>query len=290
MNRFLKNPHDEFFKVVFSKKEVIKDFLKDFLKLEVDFSSLSLIPTEKKRYKKLFLDLAFKTKYKNKDTQIYLIFEHKSYPDKMVYFQILSYAMSIWEEEKENLTPIIPIIFYHGKNFEIKENFNDLFITQTPYNLNWKLKIFNLNKINDEKFLQCTNNLFLCSALFTMKHIFDETKKLKAIAKNFDKMSENEYFLIIEYISAYKDEKEEKIIDELIENKEKKVTILEKWINQGIEQGIQQGIEIGEKRGEKRGILKGKILTMLEFGLKKEEIAKKLNIEIKEIENILKEK
>ena len=118
MNRFLNNPHDEFFKLVFSRKDVVSEFLTSFLNLDINASSLSFIPLEKNtKYKKYYLDLAFKTKYKNTDTQIYLLFEHKSYPDKNVYFQILSYALSVWQEEKENLTPIIPIIFYHGKKF-----------------------------------------------------------------------------------------------------------------------------------------------------------------------------
>jgi predicted transposase/invertase (TIGR01784 family) len=302
MNRFLKNPHDEFFKTVFSKKEVIRDFLK-FIGVEVDYNSLTLLPTEKNtKYKKFYLDLAFKTKYKNKDAQVYILFEHKSYPDKKVYFQVLNYALSIWEKE-EKLTPIIPIIFYHGKNFKIVDNFEKLFSIKTPYNLNYPFKVVNLNEIEDEKLLTC-QNLFMCSALFTMKHIFDNIEKLKKVAQNFSKMSKDEYFLIIEYISAYKKENEEHIIDELIENKEDKVTILEKWIKEGMEKGLQQGLEQGLEQGlqqglkqgiqegikigEEKGILKGKILTMMEFGLKKEEIANKLNISLEKIEEILK--
>jgi len=310
LNRFLKNPHDEFFKVVFSKKEVVSDFLK-FIGVEVDYNNLTLLPTEKNtKYKKFYLDLAFKTKFKNEDAQVYILFEHKSYPDKKVYFQILNYAMSIWEKE-DKLTPIIPIIFYHGKKFEIVDNFAKLFKIDTPYNLNFPFKVVNLNEIDDEKLLTC-KNLFMCSALFTMKHIFEGIENLKKVAKNFSKMSKDEYFLIIEYISAYKKENEEKIIDELIESKEDKVTILEKWINegmkigieqglqQGLEQGLQQGLEQGLKQGLKqglerglkegmeKGIIKGKIITMMEFGLKKEEIAKKLNLTIEEIEKILK--
>jgi predicted transposase YdaD len=51
---------------------------------------------------------------------------------------------------------------------------------------------------------------------------------------------------------------------------------------------LQQGIEYGKKEGIKIGVLKGKILTMMEFGLKIEDISKKLNISKEEIEKILK--
>ena len=294
------HPHDDFFKLVFSKKEVMKSFIEEFMNdLEIDSSSLTLIPTEKNtKYKRFYLDLAFKTKYKNKDAQIYIVFEHKSYPDKMVYFQILNYALSIWQEEKENLTPIIPVIFYHGKKtFTIKNNFNTLFSINTPYNLNFPFKVINLTQIEDKRLLECSNNLFLCSALYTMKHIFDNLQKLKPIALNFSKMSKDEYFLIVEYISNFKEEKEEIILDEILP-KEQKMTIMEKWLKEGekkglkegLELGLQQGLQEGLKEGEKKGILKGKILAFLELGISIDEISKKLNIEKNEIENILKEK
>ena len=302
------HPHDDFFKLVFSKKEVIKSFIEEFMPdLKIDSSYLTLIPTEKNtKYKRFFLDLAFKTKYKDKDAQIYIVFEHKSYPDKTVYFQILNYALSIWQEEKENLTPIIPVIFYHGKkHFELKNNFDKLFSINTPYNLNLPFKVINLTKIEDKKLLECSNNLFLCSALYTMKHIFDNLQKLKPIALNFSKMSKDEYYLIVEYISNFKEEKEETVLDEILP-KEQKMTIMEKWkkearergmqeglqqgLEKGMQQGMQQGLQQGLLQGEKKGILKGKILAFLEIGINIDEIAKKLNIEKKEIENILKEK
>ena len=303
-----KNPHDDFFKLVFSKKEVVIDFLNEFLNLNI--TTLSPLPTEKNtKYKKYFLDLAFKTKYKNSDAQIYIVFEHKSYPDKMVYFQILNYALSIWEEEKENLTPIIPIIFYHGReNFKLKDNFAKLFAVDTPFNLNFPFKIFNVREIDDKKLLTC-KNLFLCASIYTMKHIFDSINELKKIALFFSKMSKEDYFLIVEYISSFKDEKEENIIEEIVP-KEIKMTILEKWqkegfekglqkgleqgikegIQKGIQEGIQKGIQEGIKKGEEKGIIKGKILAFYDLGLSKKEIANKLNLTIDEIENILKEK
>jgi len=57
----------------------------------------------------------------NKQTQVKvaLLFEHKSYPDKYVIFQILRYILKIWEKHtlKDGNPPmiVIPIIFYHGK-------------------------------------------------------------------------------------------------------------------------------------------------------------------------------
>ena len=70
----IKNVHDKFFKKVFSKKENIKDFLK------VTFPQI----------------------------------EHKSYKDKKVILQLLSYMLKMWKRDmgdKRPLRIIIPLVF-----------------------------------------------------------------------------------------------------------------------------------------------------------------------------------
>jgi len=193
-----KTLHDDFFKLIFGKKEEVA--LSHFLKINT--SSLTLLSKEK-NYKKLFLNLTFRANYKNKNAQI--VFKHKSYPDNRIYFQILSYAMSIWQKAKENLTPIIPIIFYQRKqNFELKDNFNKLFSIQTLYNLNLAFKTFNINKIDNKITYQ---NLFLCATIFTMKYIFESIENLKKLSYFYSKISKDNYFLIVKYISVSKHEK-----------------------------------------------------------------------------------
>ena len=134
----LKHPHDSFFKKLFDNEENIRDFLKvylpDDLKREIDFKSIKISNTEKenKKHKKYYLDLSVDCKLKDTDTKIYIVFEHKSYQDKLTLIQILSYCLTIWENEIENsqkyLTPIIPFIFYHGKTkANLKNNFKDYF-------------------------------------------------------------------------------------------------------------------------------------------------------------------
>ena len=147
----IKNPHDYFFKSLFKDTNTLKDFLPLVLEKEIvsniEQNSLKIIDNEKnKKYKKFYLDLIAEAKIKNKKTHIYFLFEHKSYPDKMLMIQILNYCLSIWEENIKNkspLTPIIPIVFYHGKeNFEIKENFIDNFDVEDflkKYLLNFKI-------------------------------------------------------------------------------------------------------------------------------------------------------
>ena len=85
----IKNVHDKFFKKLFSKKENIKDFLKETF------------------------------------PQI----EHKSYKDKKVILQLLSYMLKMWKQDMDNkhdLRVIIPLVFCQGrKKWDIPAKFRD---------------------------------------------------------------------------------------------------------------------------------------------------------------------
>jgi predicted transposase/invertase (TIGR01784 family) len=112
----LKHPHDSFFKKLFDNEENIRDFLKVYLPLDlsksIDFSSIKISDTEKenKKHKKYYLDLSVDCKIKESQSKIYILFEHKSYQDKLTLIQTLNYCLTIWEAEIENkqkqLTPI----------------------------------------------------------------------------------------------------------------------------------------------------------------------------------------
>jgi len=97
----LKHPHDSFFKKIFDNEENIRDFLKVYLpkdlKKEMDFNTIKILNTEKenKKHKKYYLDLSVDCKLKDTDTKIYIIFEHKSYHDKLTLIQTLNYCLTI---------------------------------------------------------------------------------------------------------------------------------------------------------------------------------------------------
>jgi len=306
------SPHDSFFKLVFSDTGVVEDFLREFVGVDVKVKSLK--PTEKKtKHKKFFLDLAFEAEFKKQKAEVYIVFEHKSYPDNMAFIQIFTYALSIWEEEirkGEKLTPVIPVLFYHGKkNYNIPENFSEYFKTKTPYNPEFKITVFNTNNTDDKKLLQNCGNLFLCSAIYTMKHIFDSIESLKPVSFFYKKLDKNRYALIVDYIAKFKNEKEEDIIEKIIP-KGDKMTIYEKWekewaqkglergLQQGLEKGLQQGLQQGLEKGLQQGLEKGlkqgevigKILAFYEMGVDIKTISSKLGMSEDEVIKILKER
>jgi len=97
----INRPHDTFFKQLMSDPAVLRDFLKMVLPKEVlthlDLGSLKVIDTEKtnRKYKKYYLDLSAQCKLEDQAGELYLIFEHKSYPDKLTLVQILNYVSSL---------------------------------------------------------------------------------------------------------------------------------------------------------------------------------------------------
>jgi hypothetical protein len=49
---------------------------------------------------------------------IYILFEHKSYPDRLIAFQLLRYMVRIWEQnlkQNQKLLPVLPLVVYHGQ-------------------------------------------------------------------------------------------------------------------------------------------------------------------------------
>jgi predicted transposase/invertase (TIGR01784 family) len=120
------NPHDRFFKASWSRPEVARGFLAHYLPAEVqaalDLNTLTLS-------KESFVDATLKAHYSDllyqvKRTQgegayVYLLMEHKSYPDRWTVFQLLRYLVRIWERELEKkparLPAIVPLVVYHGE-------------------------------------------------------------------------------------------------------------------------------------------------------------------------------
>ena len=68
---------------------------------------------------------------KERDIFLFLLFEHKSRAEPLTPLQLLRYMVRIWEQQranKERLTPIIPVVFYHGdREWHISTEFQALF-------------------------------------------------------------------------------------------------------------------------------------------------------------------
>ncbi len=134
----INHPHDHFFKGYMGEKENAQAFIQHFMPQEIlDCVDVGTIMAQKdsfidEKMRERFSDLLFSVEYRQSPAFVYFLFEHKSYLDPMVGFQLLKSIVSIWqkyvEQEKAKVLPaILPLVFYHGADeWNISTQFHTL--------------------------------------------------------------------------------------------------------------------------------------------------------------------
>ncbi len=296
MESKISNPHDKFFKAVFSNEQHAKDFLSLYLPDELlktlDFSTLRIIKDSfvEKELKEYFSDLLYQVKLKNEPVYIYCLFEHKSYPDRFTGFQLLRYMTKIWEQiiqqsrARGSLPIIVPMVIYHGTTpWKAGTKFNDLFEISSDYLQRYipdfTYHLYDISHLNDD---EIKGAVLLRATLLTMKYIFspDLRKHLDKIFGIFQDLISRktglEYLeILLRYLVNASDlisrEDIERALKSIPEGEKIMPTIAEEWKKEGFEQGIQKGIQQGIQKGIQQGIQKGireGLLEAVELGLK----------------------
>ncbi|MEA3494410.1 MAG: Rpn family recombination-promoting nuclease/putative transposase [Bacteroidota bacterium] len=203
MNNTVINTHDKFFKSLFSNKNGIKEFVSKTISFDIvkklDLNTLELDKTEylDKRLNSSFSDLVYNCKYGEKqNVKISLLFEHKSQPEKFPHFQILGYMLRIWElqiKQKEELTPVIPIIFYHGKekwdNKRFEEYFGNIDNELQSFIPKFDYELIDTSTYSNKDLREHFDNIELQVGLLIMKNIFNEQKMLEQIGHLSDQIN-----------------------------------------------------------------------------------------------------
>ena len=270
----IKHPHDSIFKNVFDDIDNTKDLLKAYLPTdlvrEIDFETMKHAPTEKRDMdaNKTHFDLSVECLVGKTKSRIYILFEHKSYQEKQTLMQTLRYCLVLWENElrngEDNLTPVIPFIFYHGKSpSKFHNNFSDYFKVEDwlkKYLLSFEMVIFDTTKIKDSEIRERMNhNAFVMISLLLMKNIFGDIDKWKSVIKSIIELDDDRKIMLFEYIAIKKDLTEDEFNDIIIDLKGDKEmpSLAEIWMERGEKRGEKGGEKIGEIRGEIRGIYNG---------------------------------
>ena len=181
------NPHDRFFKETLGDPELAAEFLQLYLPPEVanllDTSRLVIGDTSMADLKleTHLADLLFRVGLKTGgDAYIYVLPEHKSYPDKWAGLQLLSYATRLWEAAKarksKRLPVVIPVVVYHGKRpWPGKSGFSDLFGLKPDtdflrqYLPDFRYHLIDLAQYDDS---QLVGSAPLSAAFLLLKYIF----------------------------------------------------------------------------------------------------------------------
>jgi len=183
----ISSQHDKYFKSLFSHKEEMTDFVVHALPQlakNIDTTTLQLDTTQyiDKRLEIGYSDIVYNCKYKNKiDIKIALLFEHKSEKEDYPHLQLLGYMLKIWFtniKQGQPLMPIVPILFYHGKEDWVYEkfanSFEDLDDLLLKYILEFDFEFINTKHFTDQQIDQMFDLHTLKMGVLLMKHIFDD--------------------------------------------------------------------------------------------------------------------
>ncbi|MCB5560598.1 Rpn family recombination-promoting nuclease/putative transposase [Anaerosalibacter bizertensis] len=298
------NPHDKFFKEIFGKVEVTKDFIENYLPENI----LKIIDTNTLEPQKdsfitedleeIFSDMLFKVNINNKEGYIYLLFEHKSYKEKNISFQLLKYMIEIWEakinkEKTYQLPIIIPLVIYHGKDrWNLSTNLGELIVGYEnltedikKHIPNYEYLIYDLSQYTDDDIkgeaqLRIILTIFRDIFIKDNKGIQESVERAARYLKELeDKQTGIEYFeTFIRYIISARPNLTRENMEDMRENvnriypegSEVIMTIIERYREEGRQEGRLEGkIEVAKKL-IKMDLTIDEIIEAT--GLKKEEI------------------
>ncbi|MCB9076149.1 MAG: Rpn family recombination-promoting nuclease/putative transposase [Anaerolineaceae bacterium] len=297
----LRNPHDRFFKALFSQQAAARDFLYHYLPAEVvsllDLTSLhihkdSFIDPELQEH---FSDLLYQvTLYSGHDLYIYLLFEHKSYPEPEIAFQLLRYQVRIWEQDRKQgrpFRPVLPLVLYHGRQtWTVPLDFAALFDLPdalSRYVPTFEYQLYDLSRYSDE---EIRGEVILRVSLLLLKYILHDEfgQQFRGMVGLLQTLGQQvtglEYLhTILRYVAGgtEKIERHEfiEVVQAIFETGDNPMpTLAEQWkqegeaiglekgeaigLKKGIEQGREEGIEQGREEGREEGLEQGREATL----------------------------
>lgn len=259
----LNNIHDSFFKSLFSVKEDLLDLLRGTLPesilSRVHLATLEYDPTEyvDQELAPYLRDICCNMRYGDQEIKVTLLYEHKSYPEKYIHLQLLGYILNIWESQADNkqeLTPVICMVFYHGKSRWPHAHF----LLNAPIELKRYLPIFeyilfDTKEMEDHSIIRHFQSPSVKIGVWFLKqreNLIDFIQNNPSLAREIFKeisrvdQSKIERFVVYLYnVSGVVPEKIDQIMKTVSpEAKDAFEEFRIKLIEQGIEQGIQRGV------------------------------------------------
>ncbi len=270
----VQNPHDRFFKELFSIRENALDFINGAFPVEIrDRIVLESLKLDTSSYtdEKLdeyFSDIVYTCNIKGgEEIKISLLFEHKSYPVKYIHFQLLRYMLNIWESNiKQNTDPqlVIPMIIYHGKSGWNKREMSDYFNSKDKWLLKFvpdfdylltDLSSYTDSQIKDGTFKRAAIEIGLLMEknIFNEKKLVTHLKEIINIGRLYYKEEEGLRFL--ESVLRYLFSSTEITVNTALEcieitdgrARENLMTTADKLMEKGIEIGIEKGTLLDKK-------------------------------------------
>jgi len=253
---------------MFSSREIARSFLVNYLPPEIsplinpDSVQLSKDSYIDSRLRSQFSDLLYHVALTDgKDAHVYVLFEHKSQPDDMIGWYLLSCMVRIWRQDMKmgkdrKLRAIIPFVVYHGtKEWTAGFNFQDLFDVPDVFKRfipGFEYCFCNFQPNGTDPVL---GNTQLRVALLLLKTIFrpDVADQLPVIFQLIRDVPRDNFFLeflesILTYISSATEQVDESYLGHLIEDValntggEFMPTLYDKWVEKGSQNATRDSV------------------------------------------------
>ena len=304
------NPHDRFFKEVFSNKQTAADFLANHLPRKIlrvmDLATLEIRKDSfiDEELRESFSDLLYELRLAGSTGYVYVFFEHKSFPDRFTAFQLLKYMIRIWElhlrqSTRPDLPAILPLVLYQGLGaWKVGHRFKDLLdgaheslFTYVP---DFEYIVCDLSRYGDE---EIKGGVMARVMLLAMKYALrDELPEkimemLDLLAGLADKKKglqclELLFRYLVQATEKLSRQDFEKALSSIPEGGVVMSTLAEQWFQEGMEKGRLEGKQEGKREGRREGEQEGRlsearevILEFIEgqFGVPSQGLVKKLH-------------
>ncbi len=272
----IQNPHDLFFKELLSRPEGQRDFVAHYLPAPV-VAQLDLTTLEATKDSFVqgslvahYSDLLFRVRLVTGSlAYLYLLFEHKSRPDRFARLQLLRYLVEFWDDwhldhPRSPLPPVLPVLFYHGKRrWKSSTRFGDLVVCPEafrPYLPDFAHHLCDLSAYEDA---DLRGEAILQAGLLALKHIFDPDlgRRLADILGLLGEVASSPTGLaaleaVLRYLTSAADAIDEPTLRRALEQALPihggtiMPTLMEQWTSRARQQGIERGIELGQAQGE----------------------------------------
>lgn len=270
------NPHDRYFREVFSDPAIVADLLRNYLPAPVLAAlNLNTLALQQESFidedlRQHFTDLLYTVERQDgAPAHVYILFEHKSYADRLTSFQLLRYLVRIWERllrQGEPLAPIIPLVFYHGvEAWNAPRRFGDLLAAPdalAAYTPHFAYELLDLSALPEDAI---KGEVLLRAILLAFRSVlrpnvgvrlFDMVRLLSELTPERSALQYIETLLRY-LVAAPSDLTVEQIRTVLATVEKEKQTMLispaaQQWLEEGREEGRQEGREEGRAQGKRQ--------------------------------------
>ena len=279
----LQSPHDRFFRDLFARPDAAREFVRHYLPEDLtaalDLDTMTPVPGTfvDPDLRSHQADAVFTVGLKDGgEAFVYVLIEHKSYPDRLTALQVLRYIVRLWENTLREsaqigLPPVIPVVLYHGRTpWRVPERLSGLLNAPESlraYQPELRYLLCDLGRYPDE---EIRGTAILQASLLVMKHIFHDDlgeALSRALGLLGDLCRSRTGLEAVEVMLRYVATATDRVGPEEIRNaltaalgpegEEIMPTLAEKWIEEGRTKGLQQGLQEGLQQGLQQGLREG---------------------------------